>query len=394
MRKITPARSASQRLHRPAVALLIETSNAYARGLLAGINAFVRQHATWSIYLPEQGRGAHPPGWLARWQGDGVIARLENAPIAKAVMKIGVPVVDVSAARTVPTVPWVETDDAAISRLALQHFLDRGFRQVAFCGERGFNWSQWREDAFLKAAAEQGCRTFRFAVNSSARHTWGEQHRRLTEWVRSLPRPIGVMACFDRLGQQLLDACRDAGVSVPEEVAVVGVDDDDVLCNLCTPPLSSVRPDTFRAGFLAAELLQRMMAGQRVSAAGHFVPPVGLTTRQSSDVLAIEEPEMATAWRFIREQACTGIKVTDVLAVVPLSRRVLENRFRRLFGRTPHEEIERLRIERAQQLLTETDLSLAAIAQRVGFEHPEYLSVAFKRTTGHSPRDFRRAHSR
>lgn len=393
MRKVTRATQEDGDKIRPgrvAVALLIETSNAYARGLLDGINAFQRRHGAWSIYLPEQGRGAQPPAWLANWRGHGIIARLENDAIAKAVMHTDLPVVDVSAARTIESIPWVETDDAAISRLAVRHFVERGFRRLAFCGDDRFNWSRWRQEKFLAAAKDAGCSVEVYPGKRSARATWDEEHERLKAWVESLPKPIGVMTCYDILGQQLLDACRDADVAVPEEVAVVGVDDDEILCSLCTPPLSSIRPDTFRTGFAAAELLQKMMDGEDVAARGYFLEPLGLTTRQSSDVLAIADPDIAAALRFIRERACDGIKVTDILAAVPLSRRVLEDRFKKLLGRSPHEEIERLRIERVKQLLTETDLSLAAIARRAGYEHTEYLSVAFKRAEGVPPSEFRK----
>ena len=175
---------------------------------------------------------------------------------------------------------------------------------------------------------------------------------------------------------------------MPEEVAVLGVDDDRLLCDLCSPPLSSIVPDAPQAGYVAAELLDRMLRGEKVSADEHRVPPRGVAARQSTDVLAVDDRAVATAVRFIRERACDDIRVDDVLARVPLSRRVLESRFYKLLGRTPHDEILRIKLERVKQLLAETDLKL--VADRAGFRHVEYLSVVFKRVVGVPPSRWRR----
>lgn len=376
---------------RPAVLLLIETSNAYARGLLAGIVRYARElHPPWSIRLVEQGRGDPPPAWLRTWRGDGIVARIETPLIAEAVTATGLPVVDVSAARHVPGVPWVETDDAAITRLAAEHLLERGFRQFAYCGEPGFNWSRWREASFVRHLAERRFNCSVFQPHTGRRRS--SEREALAAWIAALPKPVGVMACYDIKAQQLLDACRDADVAVPDEVAVIGVDNDELLCELSFPPLSSVIPDSNRAGYEAARLLDRLMAGERVPAEPVLVPPLGVATRQSTDVLAIEDRDIARAVRFIREHACDGINVDDVLRHVPLSRRAFEKRFLDRLGRTPHQEILRLKIFRAERLLAETDLTLAAIAERAGFRHAEYLSVAFKRVTGRTPGAYRSDH--
>ena len=212
----------------------------------------------------------------------------------------------------------------------------------------------------------------------------------MVQWVEHLPRPIGIMACYDIKAQQLLDVCRELDVAVPEEIAVVGVDDDRLLCDLANPPLSSVIPNSHRTGYKAASLLDRMMAGKDVLQEAHLIEPLGIQIRQSSDTLAIDDPDVAAAVRFIREHATAGIDVSDVLQVVPLSRRTLESRFRRIVNRTPHQEIMRVRIERVKRLLSDTNYSLAEIAGRTGFEHVEYLSVAFKREVGQTPREFSR----
>jgi LacI family transcriptional regulator len=377
---------------RRSVALLIETSNAYARGLLEGVIQYVRHHEAWSIFLPEQERGASPPHWLSRWRGDGIIARIETDEIARAVRATRLPVVDVSAARRVPDIPWVETDDGEIARLAVEHLLERGFRQLGFCGDSSFNWSMWRQQHFARLVAEAGhvCHIYESRPRWAKGYSWNREKRGLANWVRRLPRPIGVMASYDIMAQQLLDVCRELNVAVPEEVAVIGVDNDRLLCDLASPPLSSVIPNAPRTGYEAASLLDQMMSRRPVPPEGHLIQPLGIETRQSTDVLAIDDPDIAEALRFIREQACAGIRVVDVLRHVPLSRRMLESRFRDRLGRTPHQEITRLRIERVKQLLSETDLSLAEIAGHAGFDHVEYLSVVFKREVGVTPGGFRR----
>ena len=198
------------------------------------------------------------------------------------------------------------------------------------------------------------------------------------------------MAAYDIGGRQVLDACRRAGVAVPDEVAVVGVDNDGLLCELSDPPLTSVEPDARRTGYTAAEILDRLMNFRRVPVLSHRIPPVGVVTRQSSDTMAVGDADVAEAVRFIRENACSGISVKDVLQRVPLSRRALETRFVKAVGRTPHAEVERVRLERAKHLLRATDLPVFEVAQRTGFRYQEYLSVAFRRYTGVSPTQYRK----
>lgn len=382
------ARPSHTPVRRRQVAVLIETSNAYARGLLQGVVHYIREHLPWSFHLMEQGRGDDPPPWLAGWDGDGIIARIETPRIARAVVKTGLPAVDLSAARLVPDLPWVETDDEAIARLAADHLIERGFKRFAFCGDARFNWSVWREKHFFERlkAAGHACEVYRsFAAAGDV----AAEARALARWLRDLPKPVGIMACYDIRGQQVLDACRGAGLAVPDEVAVIGVDNDALLCELASPPLSSVIPNAHRAGYEAAALLDRLMAGQRVAATAHLIPPLGIAERQSTDVLAVDDRDVARAVQYIREHACDGINVSDVLKAVPLSRRVLEQRFQRLLGCTPREEILHVRLARVKQLLGETDLPLYLVAERTGFEHVEYLSVVFKRETGKTPSAWR-----
>lgn len=374
------------------IALLIETSNAYARGLLRGVRAYAQEHGRWSTYLVEHGRGDPPPRWIRDWKGDGIIARIENQKIARAIKATGLSVVDVSAARLIPAAPWVETDDSAIARIVVDHLAERGFDHFAYCGDSRFKWSGLRQQCFADLVASRGrtCHTLVTEIDGAADPE--RQQREISRWIKKLPKPIGIMACYDIRGRQVIDACRGVGVAVPDEVAVIGVDNDELLCDLSDPPLSSVIPDSHRTGYAAADLLEQMMRGKPVDANGLFIPPIGVATRRSTDVLAIGDPHVVSAMRYIRDHACDGINVEDVLRHVPVSRRILESRFRSHLGRTPHQQIARLQLDRAKQLLRDTDLPLADIAARAGFSHAAYLSAVFKKSTGEPPSHYRDRH--
>lgn len=378
---------------RRSVALLIETSNGYSRGLLEGVISYTKEQGNWSVYLTEQERGAPPPAWLETWGGDGIIARIETDSVGCQLQQCGVPIVDLSAARHVKGVPWADTEDKAISRLAVEHFIARGFRNLAYCGDAGFQWSSKRCQHFRQFAEASGCKVFEH--QSVARYDRAfdavAEKRRIMVWVRQLPRPIAIMGCYDFKAQEVLDACRQLKLAVPTEVAVLGVDDDHLICELSDPTLSSVIPDTKRTGYEAASLLDRMMSGEVFTTEEPLLTqPLGIQLRESTDTVAIEDEQIAKALQYIRRKAAANIRVVDVLDSIDLSRRVFEHRFKKLVGRTPHQEIQRVRMNRVQELLRETDLTVPQIAERLGFEHSEYLGAAFKREMGISPGEYRR----
>jgi LacI family transcriptional regulator len=379
--------------HRRKVALLIETSNTYARELLHGVRTWLREQKPWSIRFSEQARGAGVPGWLVGWKGDGIIARVTTRSMAAALRKTGLPVVDVAAALPEPVFPRVATDSRAATRLALDHLTERGFRHFAHCGDERFWWSALREQFFSEQvrAAGRSCAVFRLGRTRSGSDA---EQGELIAWLRGLPKPVGILACYDVCGQQLLEACVEAGLAVPEQVAVIGVHNDELLCDLCEPPLTSVIPNARRAGYEAASLLARLMEGERVPVEARLIEPVGVAQRLSTDVIAVDDAKVSAAVRFIQAKADTGIDVSDVLRAVPMSRTLLERRFKALLGHTPHEHILRTRLTRVQALLIETDLPVSLIAERTGFEHSEYLSVAFRRKTGQTPSAYRKRHRR
>ena len=375
-----------------AVALLIEMSSGYCRGLLEGIHAFARLRGDWSIYLNEQERGETPPKWLSEWRGDGIIARIETSQIGEMLQSLKIPIVDLSAARRIKNIPWADTDDEAIAKLAIDHFLDRGFSNVAYCGEAGFAWSTSRCSFFKAMAIDAGCQFFehQIAHRYDPEFQWDNARVALSHWIRSLPTPTAIMTCNDYLGKHLLDVCRTLHVSVPEEVAVLGVDDDKLLCSLCTPPLSSIAPNTYQTGFEAAELLQQMMeGGLHCSSTRLVTQPLGVNLRDSTDTIAIPDPDVTKALIFIRRNALRDIHVGDVLKSVTISRRSLEHKFEKHVGHSPHAEILRIKMSRIKDLLSNTEDSINTIAQRTGFAHPEYMTVAFKKASGMTPSEFR-----
>ncbi|MCM2369255.1 AraC family transcriptional regulator [Aporhodopirellula aestuarii] len=377
---------------RKSVALLIETSNGYSRGLLEGVIAYTKERGHWSVHLTEQERGAPPPSWLQNWGGDGIIARIETDSIGRQLRKFRVPIVDLSAARHVKGVPWADTEDRAISQLAVDHFVERGFRHVAYCGDAGFAWSRKRAVHFCRQAQAADCTVHQFESvgRYDKSYDLAAEKRRIIEWLKELPRPIAIMGCYDFIAQQILDACRQLNISVPAEVAVLGVDNDRLICDLCEPTLSSVIPDTRRTGYEAADLLNRMMSGEHVATEEPLITqPLGVQLRESTDTLAIEDSEIAKALQYIRRHANANIRVGDVLRHLSLSRRALEHRFKKYLGHTPHEEIQRVRINRIKDLLRNTDLSIGQIADRTGFEYVEYMAAAFKRETGQTPTEYR-----
>ena len=373
------------------VLLIVETAYAYGRAVLRGINGYLVAHESWSVSLDLRGLMMHPPSWLDAWSGDGVISRSSDPGMAELVRRRGLPAIDLTDVRGDLGLPRIWTDHPAVGQVAAMHLLERGFTRFGFCGFTGHEWSALRRAGFLKATAgvDPHVSVFETPWDPRVTRPIDEGHSELCDWIAGLPKPVGIMASNDFRGQHVLDACRRLGLAVPEEVAVIGVDDDELLCRLCDPPLSSVVPDAERIGYEAAAALDALMRGESLGWEELVVPPSGVVTRQSTDVLAIDDPLVAAAVRLIRQRACSGLSVDDVLREIPLSRSVLERRFRKHLGRSPQAEIRQVRLKRVKQLLVESDLTLDRIAGLTGFEHPEYLSVVFRREAGETPGRYR-----
>ncbi|WP_165071338.1 XylR family transcriptional regulator [Paludisphaera rhizosphaerae] len=375
----------------PHVALIVETAKQYDRGLLRGVGRYIRGHGPWSVYIEERGPTDGVPAWLKRWRGDGIISRSRDAAMVEALIATGAPVVELRREVVAPDLPAVHCDDDAIARLAARHFQERGFRHLAYCGRPGARWSDLRRDAFRRRLEELGlsCQVYEPPRRAGA-PSWEREQADVSRWLASLPQPVGVLACNDIRGLQVLDACRRIDLAVPERVAVLGVDDDVALCELADPPLSSVDQDLDRIGYEAAALLDRLMAGGPREAP-ILVEPLGVVPRLSTDVVAIDDPVVAEALRLLRLHACDGHGLDFVFERVGLSRRALERRFKERLGRTLLEEAHDVQLDRLRQLLAETDLKLDVVARKAGFHYIGYMCSFFKKRTGVTPGDYRRS---
>lgn len=380
----------------PRVAVWIETSRAYGRGLIRGVANYVRQHGPWSIYFTPHGLREPLSRWLNNWDGDAILARIDDQRMATALLARQRPLIDLRGRIPNLNIPVVGLDNRAVSRMAFEHLLERGFRHYGFFGfpQGEHVLMDQRCEAFVEAVEDRGCACDVYDPDRRRRRKlpdWTRQQKSLGKWLLGLPKPIGIMCANDDFGQQLMDACRGIGVNVPEEVAVIGVDNDEELCNLSTPPLTSIVVNADRIGFRAAALLDRIVFSRAKAVPQELLyPPSHVITRLSTDTLAVEDPVLARALRFIRERACDGIRVGDVVTAAVTSRRYLEREMRDRIGRSPNQEILRVRLHHAKLLLLETDMSLDAIAHRTGFRSHKYFGDAFVRCIGQPPAEFRR----
>lgn len=377
---------------RSRVALLIETSLASGRDILRGISSFVRSHEPWALIHEAHGLEEGVPGWLQSWKGDGVIARIQSREMADTLLATGIPVVDVLG--VVPDLPFplVHTDNGAIGRMAAEHLIGRGVKHFAFLGIEGENWSDERFEGFGTALASYAAAVHKFCAprDSTTRASLEYAERDLTSWVAGLPRPVGVLVCSDQRGPALLEACRRAELRVPDDVAVIGVDDDDALCQVCDPPLSSVRAGHARVGYEAAAALDRILRGDVGAKSPALIAPENVIARRSTDVLSVDDPTLAAALRLIRERSHEELHVGAIAQHMKVSRSALQRSFRTTLRRSVHQEIVATRINRARELLLETDLPLATVAERAGFKHQEYMGVVFKARLGTTPAQLRR----
>ena len=387
----------------PRVALLIESSRTYGRGILRGIARYAHVSGPWSIFSQERELHSGIPRGLKTWKGDGIIARIENRRMARQLLRWKIPVVDVLGNEKFEAIPGFDTDAQAVAKLAADFFIKAGFRSIAFCGYRGIPFSDRREGALAAYLAQLGRQLL---VCSPKLSRYPPKHiqaieqsgvameRMIAGWLRKQFRPLALLACNDVRAQQVLNACREHGIKVPEEVAVMGVDNDDVLCNLSEPSLTSIQPDTERLGYEAAALLDRLMRKQTGELGIQQIPPLAIVERSSTDVIPVEDPIVVKALRFIREGLHKGIGVKDVLEDVGRSRTDLENHFHRYLKTSVRREILRQRMDRACSLLRLTDLRIEDVAARSGFNTSAHLCRLFQRQFKTTPTGYRHAKSK
>lgn len=371
------------------VILLLETSRAFGREILNGIARYSRMRGPWSFYREPGGLKSSIPK-LTKWNSDGIIMR--NSVITGELLNLKLPTILVlHNSRRPPHIPAVITDAASISKLAAEHLINRGLKHYAFCGFDNLLWSNQRMQEFGAVLESHGFRLNVYKQNSRRKnYSWDEEQVHMIEWLHSLPKPVGVFACNDDRGQHVLEACKTAGISVPEEVAVIGVDNDSLICGLCDPPLTSIALNTESAGYAAAELLDNLMSGEKMSGQEILISATHVVRRQSTDILFVEDAQVAEAIKFIRQNAKNKLLVEDVVARTCLSRRTLEYRFRKTIHRSIQEEIRRVRIDLISQMLIETNLPIAEITSFFNFTDPEHISRYFRKTKGLGLSEFRK----
>ena len=374
------------------VAVMVETDSSAGCRIIRGIANFAERNNNWHLLIDP--RDHEHRSWLPDgWNGDGIIARVSSMQQLAHLRKRNLPLVNVDDLFCdEPELPSVITDENRLAEMALDHLLDRGFRQFGYFAPPSTFYSKKRGNAFSSRCELSGypCNVYKPGYRATRKIGWEEQQRRVERWIQSLPRPSAVLTIDAQHARQLAEICHLAGIRVPDDIAILGGSLDELMCDVSTPPLSSINVASERIGHDAAQLLDLILAGEEAPVLPQLVPPQGVKSRQSTDLLAIDDPEIVDALRFIRNNAHRGIVVEDILRQVPISRRSLEIQFRKYLGRSPAREIRRVQLERSRDLLTRRELSITEVALSCGFANATRFGVAFKKDTGKTPHSFRK----
>ncbi len=372
------------------VAIVVQPTHMYCRRVVRGI-AEVGSDAQWEwLLVPTEGASALTAPSVASL--DGIIGYVADTAWPEQLLRLGIPAVDISAAGAASNAARVASDDVAVGRVVAAYLLSLGLPHYGFFGQCGREESRLRERGFTRTIAAAGfsCPSYQWPDDEPEPDAPEAPNADLAAWITALPKPVGVLASSDRRALQLLAICRALGIASPEAVAVVGVGNDELLCELANPSLSSVALSTRRIGHEAARTLQRMMHGEFPTENALLIPPVGVVPRQSSGRKVIIDPDVAAAVRYIALHVQDDLQVADVVREVLVSRRSLDLRFLKVLGRTPAQEISRAQVELAKQVLAETDESMARVAVMAGFSSAKQLGATFQSATGTSPTAFRR----
>ncbi len=366
------------------VSIQLDLIGGYGREVLRGLMQYASLVGTWEFLMPQMYSRERAPRAKPE-PADGMVAMVHDERAAAALRAGGIPVVNVARTLDLETMrrlrlPSVVPDDQKVGEIAYKYFYERGFRRFAFCGHPTAAWSLAREQQFVACAAADGlpCPVSRMVDVASV------------DWIKTLDRHVGLLAANDRYAWSAIDACRELGVRVPEDIAVLGVDNDVLVADLVRPALSSIKPAAFLVGIEAGRMLSSLMDGGTPPAAPLLVPPEGVVTRQSTEVLMIDDDAVVSAVRYIRLNAARPISISDVLAEVMISRRNLERRFSSVLGRSILQEIRRVRIDRACELLRDTDFEMPVIAKNCGFASHVRFSTVFNQVMGMSPTTYRK----
>ena len=375
------------------IALLMPLDVSFCRDVMRGIRAYALGKRNWMFRcgLPQE----EILQTLREWRPDGIIAHLMTPEVARVITRMRKPLVDTAFMLPKLKVPLVDVDHEAVGRMAAEHFLERGYTHFGFFGSSKACYAKQRKSSFCQRLGEEGHEVLscyaEYRPQLPMPTSWRQIDQRVRRWLRQLPKPVAIFTSNDLPARELADMCQQLELNVPEEVAILGVDNDELICEMATPPLSSIAIPAEKIGYNSAKMLDQLISGEAAPKSPILLPPLQVVTRQSTDVLAIEDSAVAAALIFIRQHAGDEIGVNDVVQASAQGRRMLECKFRELLGRTILEEIRRIRIEIAKDLLVSTNLSMPAISQRTGFSGAERFSVVFREVTGMPPREFRQS---
>ncbi len=378
------------------VALLLETDMAFDRAIARGVGDYIHSHTGW-IILMDPMTEATIEG-LRHWAPDGIITSIHLPAIREIATITDIPIVGFGSYSEQQDgylkFPIVTSNQSEIGRMAARYFINKGLRDFAFCGgTEGALWCQQRRIGFIEELAKHGFGCDVYQPDPASTASMPSAIVSLGNWLESLPKPAGVFVFFDGWARWVLDACVLQDLQVPQQISVLGVDNDRWLCELSQPRLSSIDPNVETAGYTAAEILDKRMSGQPASTSVTYIDPAKVEERDSSSYLAFEDPEVAVAMRYIKEHACDPIAPADVLKVTGMSNSTAYRKFMKSLGRSIHDEIQRVQLERIQQLLTSTNLNVTEAARQAGFLNIRYLTKVFRDATGMTPTEYRRSQS-
>ena len=376
------------------ILLLIETSRIFGRDLIQGITQFATETKQWNLFLCDQITAIKNEKWLGGWKGDALIARAYDKNIKRFFDGFDGPKINLSSDGKNSTL-YVRLDNEQCGRLAVEHFQKRGYRNFAFFSMGHTYWSRYRYDCFHNALEQYGF-SCHLCPQAQRRNSlmlptlwWQGSDDSVLAWIESLPKPIAVFCAYDNHAFYLANLCNIYGVAVPENVALLGVDNDLSLCLTTSPPLSSIDPNARQIGYESAILLDTMLTGRCLPKLPIVVQPSGIVARQSTDNIAIDNPILAHALRMIRHDDAQHLRVADLVRELCVSKGTLNTLFRKHLNCSPLEEILRVRMERAKELLCNTIMPIGKISVLIGYETPEYFSRAFTREVGLSPQKYR-----
>jgi len=376
------------------VFFLLGTPGVYERQILRGIAKYSHIHGPWSLFFDPVNR-FNSRIRQKNLSADGIILGDVDFKITS---QMNIPTITSSEFNPAPAdIPCIQTDDEAIGRLGAEYLLQRNLRNLAYCGFEDMSWATHRGESFFKTAAAAGIKVQQYKSKRaylSILSAWEKEQAKLLAWIKSLPKPVGIMACNDYRGKHILEVCELGGFSVPEEVAVLGVDNDEMICELSGFALSSIALNLEKAGYDAAKLLDNMMKGHKIHKANIVVKPTHVVTRRSTNIIAINDSLVAQAVAFIRENIKKKIQVGDVVEALSVSPRNIEQRFQRELGRSIRDEILRVRTELIIWMLLETNLSLQQIAVSAGYDNANYLFTSFRKQTGTTPGEYRKKYGK